>query len=373
MLTIECVTSLGRRIPQISNYLILQILKVPVWEDIRQLIVSPNGDLMAIVTSHTIHVAILPDPSHLRSPDTSPIRLKAYTVGSTTHILSKAPLVSAVWHPLGVSGHCLVTSTSEAIVRLWEFDLENRWSFDSPRLTIDLKRLADGLPHDEEQRTSRLSSSKMFSPDVVDMEVAATSFGGLPSRSQDPWAPMTFWIAMREGDVYALCPLLPTKWAAPAGWVQSLTAHISSKLALATSEPERQMFEKQLDWATEVESQQPVSDHSEGLAGQENVLYRRPEELGPVPKLQGPLEPTMLPQDDLEFKSLVTDIYAIPATIAPERQSAGYSFGSGGESLHVEGLSLGVVCLLTSTGRVHVLLDSEGVQDQWPSAQEVRA
>ena len=349
-----------------------------MWEEIRQLVISPFGDLIAILTSHTVHVAVLPDPSHLRGPESEPVRVRAFTVGSTTHVLARPALASAVWHPLGVAGHCLVTTTTDAIVRIWEFDLENRWSFDSPRLTINLKRLADGLPQDQDQdlASSRMSANKVFSPDSVEMEVAMTCFGGSASPIRHPWAAMTLWIAMREGDVYALCPLLPSKWSCTPALISSLSACIASDVALARvdtslSASQHRILDERLSWITQVERQRYTPDSPHSNHASDPVFYRRPDELGPIPDLQGPFQLDLLPdEDDDENKSsLLTDIHIIPPTF---HLLARGRFGVKSDSEDVEGLSWGIVCLLRDSGRLHVLLDVEGVQGQWASQEEVR-
>ncbi|KAG9721353.1 hypothetical protein KCU73_g14270, partial [Aureobasidium melanogenum] len=46
-----------------------RVLKTPVAAQIKQLVVSPHGDYLAILTEHTVHIAVLPDPSHLSVQD----------------------------------------------------------------------------------------------------------------------------------------------------------------------------------------------------------------------------------------------------------------------------------------------------------------
>lgn len=179
----------------------LQVLKIPVADDIRQLIISPNTNLLAVLTTHTVHICVLPDSSHLTSDDASPLKPKTYTLGPTTHVTSRAPIASALWHPLGVNGSCVVTVTVDAIVRVWELSTQDRWSFDSPTTSIDLKKLADGTNVDQDFSASVSATSKAFSPDSFEMEVAAASFA---TKGSGGWNPMTLWVAMREGDVYAL-------------------------------------------------------------------------------------------------------------------------------------------------------------------------
>ncbi|KAI9780795.1 MAG: hypothetical protein M1816_002667 [Peltula sp. TS41687] len=347
-----------------------RLLKVSVWEDIRQLTVSPNGNLIAILTSHTAHVAILPDPAYLRGPDTGPVRLKTYTVGPTCHVLSQPPIMSAIWHPLGVLGNCLVTVTAEAIVRVWEFSIENRWSFDSPTLLVDLKRLADGLPPDQSLAASKLCANKGFSPDSFEMEVAAACFGGGRSADQNGWAPMTLWIAMREGDVYALCPLLPFKWSPPSRLLPSLS--LSLELNEDDNPKRRQVVEEQRKWIEDINNHDPLVKPS-GLGSEtKTLIYTRSEKPGHIPSLQGPFELDLMPEDedDEDVEVLLTDIYVKGAKLEPEEV-----FNDDDEEVAIglqgsERLSVGVICLSTNTGRVHVLLDVEGVRGRWVSGQE---
>ena len=77
-----------------------QVLQASVSEKIRQLSISPNGSLLAIATSHTLHVAILPNSSKLGQGE-NPIKLSPRMVGRTAHVLSQSPLASIIWHPYG--------------------------------------------------------------------------------------------------------------------------------------------------------------------------------------------------------------------------------------------------------------------------------
>ena len=77
-------------------------LKVPVHDEIRQLVMSPNGTYLAIVTTHTVHIAFLPESSNLTAPDTGPIRPRTHMLGPTTHVTSRSAVSSVLWHPLGV-------------------------------------------------------------------------------------------------------------------------------------------------------------------------------------------------------------------------------------------------------------------------------
>lgn len=350
---------------------LLQTLKVPVSLPITQLVPSPNGNLIAILTSHTVHVAILPDPSHLGGPDTGPIRLKTHTLGPTSHVLGQSPVMSALWHPLGVLGSCLVTVTAEAVVRVWELNTENRWSFDSPALAIDLKKLADGIDAKEDYGASGMGRNKGFSPDSFEMDVASACFGGTGSEYENGWSPMTLWVAMGDGDVYALCPLLPSRWQPPPSLIPSLSVAVVSQFSYLHSDPQSstedlRSCKQRYDWVSDIDNQEP-SYHATGSEFDPEVeVYHRPVKVGSVPKLQGPfvLEPT--PDDgDLNLEVQITDIHVNGAKLDSDDAMPGDEADSDLGNSPEGGLSMNVVCLVTNHGRVHVCLDVDGVEGRW--------
>ncbi|OAQ95119.1 nuclear pore complex protein An-Nup82 [Purpureocillium lilacinum] len=343
----------------------LRVLKTPVADDIRQLIISPNSNYLAILTTHTVHICVLPDSSHLTSEDTGPMRPKIFTLGPTTHVTSRSPIASALWHPLGVNGSCIVTVTTDAIVRLWELSPENRWSFDTPATSVDLKKLADGTTLDQDFAASTTTTNKGFSPDSFEMEVAAAAFA---TKGSGGWNPMTLWVAMREGDVYALCPLLPQRWAPPPTLIPSLSVSIVTTVASIEDDPaiddnERLLAQQQMQWMGELDSQEPQV--IEGLPGEPPVeVFTRPSHPGAIPRLQGPFYLDSNPDSNDDLDTTITDILVIGKKTETDDLMMGED-----EELDMdgdqEGLSLAVICLLSTSGQVRVYLDLEGVQAQW--------
>ncbi|KKA18030.1 hypothetical protein T310_8031, partial [Rasamsonia emersonii CBS 393.64] len=353
-----------------------RVLTVPVYGQIRQLVVSPNGAFMAIVTAHTVHIAVLPDSSHLSANDSSPIRLKTYQLGPTTHVIPESPVVSALWHPLGVHtnlGACIVTVTADAAVRVWELDRNNHWSFDQPTLAIDLKKLVDGTSSDEDFSPLGFGKNKGFSADSFDMEVASACFGGTGQEGEDAWAPMTLWVAMRPGDIYALCPLLPSKWQAPPTTIPSLSAAIVPKLAAVEEDPLESEDEliacrQQYEWLKEIDSQDPLGVSADSGPLSDMEILTRPTNPSAIPRLQGPFQFDAGEQiDDLD----VTDLLVIPAKLDMDDLMTGEDDEGSLEENMQEGLSVTVICLSTTSGRVHICLELEGVEGQWlPKAKK---
>jgi nucleoporin NUP82 len=358
----------------IANF--AQVLAVPVYGLIKQIIPSPNGAFLAIVTENTVHISVLPDSAHLSSSDSDSIRLKTYQLGPTTHVIPEAPVVSALWHPLGLHsnlGGCIVTVTADAAVRVWELDRNNHWSFDQPTLAIDLKKLVDGAYCDQDFAPSGFGKNKGFSADVIDMEVASACFAGNGNEKEDAWAPMTLWVAMRPGDLYALCPLLPSKWQAPSTTIPSLSAAIVPKLSALEQDPEDSDEEltacrQQYDWLSELDEQESFEVPSSAKTLQGADVFTRPANPSSIPRLQGPFRfDTGDELDDLDL----CDILVIAAGLNVEDLMMGEEEELAVEAADQEKLSATVVALTSANGRVHICLELDGVEGQWlPKAKK---
>lgn len=328
---------------------------------------SPQQDLLAVLTSHTVHICILPDSSHLTTRDTGPFKAKFWTLGPTTHVTSRSAIVSALWHPLGVNGSCLITVTEDAVVRVWELSLTNRWSFDTPTYSIDLKKLADGTELEQDYSASTSATNKVFSPDSFDMQVAAACF---PGRGSGGWSPMTLWVAMTGGDLYALCPLLPEHWAPPPTLIPSLSVSIVAKAAAMEDDPgipphSRLLAQQQLEWMSELDAQEPRI--LEGALGEpETEVYQRPSRPGIIPRLQGPFVIESDPEDEQDDEIALSDILVMGQRVNTTDLMMGEDED---EDLDLgdddQGLSVSVLCLLSRSGQVKICLDLDGVEAKW--------
>lgn len=271
-----------------------------------------------------------------------------------------------------MNGTCLVTVTEDAVVRVWELSTTDRWSFDRPTLAIDLKKLADGTTLDQDFSASASGMSKGFSPDSFEMEVASACFA---SRGSGGWSPMTLWIAMRGGDVYALCPLLPEKWAPPPTLIPSLSISIVAKVASLADDPEASEYSKllsqqQLAWMADLDNQDPTI--AEAPIGQPPTeIFSRPQKPGRVPRLQGPFDFEFAPEEsEDELDTMLTDILVIGPKANTEDLMSGEDEDLEIDDRDQEGLSAGIICLITSSGRISICLDFEGVEAQWlPSSK----
>lgn len=187
---------------------------------------------------------------------------------------------------------------------------------------------------------------------------------------------MTLWIAMSGGDVYALCPLLPSRWAPPPTLVPALSVSIVAKVAATeddaeTSPEAKRLAQQQLDWMADLDGQNPKL--VDGLPGEAPTeVYTRPSKPGAVPKLQGPFIMDLAPEIQQDDDADLTDILVIGEKISTND----LMFGEDVDLEHDEaddGLSLSVICLLTVSGRVQIYLDLDGVQAQWLPKKSARS
>ena len=343
-----------------------RVLKVSVSDQIRKLVISPSGAFLAICTEHTIRIAVLPESSRLAQDLGTPLTIKTFQLGPTTHAKPEAPLASVLWHPLAVSTtslDCLVTVTTNAAVRIWEVDRANQLSFERPALAMDLRKLADGVSSDQDFQPSKFGTNRGFSVDDIDMEVAASCFAGRGKGNEDPWASMTLWTVMKNGDIYALCPLLPSRWSPSATTVPSLTTSAVSRLATIAAEDadpdERRAANQQYEWVQEIDDEDPVGDWQ----GAENVEVRyRPDNPSAIPRLQGPFS-LDLEDDALDIE--VTDLAVFPPHLDENDLYSGEDDYDALDEMNPSGLPFTTLLLATSDGLVHVALETEGVSGQW--------
>jgi nucleoporin NUP82 len=341
-------------------------LRVSIPLPITRLTISPTGDYLAVSTSHTVHVVSLPDPSHLESGnDDSPIKPKTFQVGPTAHVLEESPIATILWHPLGYHGRCLVTITKSGVVRLWEVNRADRSTFSEPTLSIDLPKLANAQSDQDDLGASKYGASKGFSPDSVELEVASACFGDFPEQEGvHGWAPMTLWIATVLGDVYALCPVLPSRWQlvetpGTFTFLQTLASSINinyTELSEDDDAPKEDVktSEKQVSWLSDILYEEPFT---EALPNGDSVkVFNRPSSTPAVPLLQGPF--VIAPEvEDFELSDMI--VYSLK------------TFSDGSEEEAAEGLPAAVVCLLTDTRKVHICIDLDGIVGRWlPSAED---
>jgi nucleoporin NUP82 len=290
------------------------------------------------------------------------MKLKTFQLGPTEHMPENSPIVCGLWHPLGVGGRCFITISEDSIVRLWELNREDRSSFETSALSIDLKKLVNAEDEDANLRASYYGTGKAFTPDSVYLEPVAAAFGGLGRTGENPWSSMTLWVATTDGDVYALCPLLPSRFQAFPGLVQSMTTFLDVNGkeimdALGTSLSEEEKLRQQTVWIQDLEDQEPYLS-ALPLYGSQSEIFSRPAVPRPEPMLQGPFD---LGLDDIEIADLL--IRNVSVAEDPLEFDTGEVLLDDADDTLPLGLS--ILCVLTTDGTIQVVLDLDGIEPKW--------
>jgi len=318
--------------------------------------------MLAIATAHTVHVALLPSSAELSTLDSGPVRPKKdFTIGPTTHVSEASPLCALLWHPLSAKNNCLVTITEGAEVRLWELNEENIYhSSDEPALSLDLNKLAAAKTADEDVHARPYGKGKRFSGD--DLQLAAACFGS-DGRVRTGWSEMTLYLTTTDGDVYALCPLIPSKWRVAPGVVESLSLESAAKQrAIVDTSPAEELLlaKQQARWVDDIVEQDIQEVVLSRTREPINVL-NRPHKPDIKPKLQGPFT---LGDDALNDDEDITDMFVVSLQLngrLDDDSEDEFLF----DDDRVEGLPAAVICLASDQANVHLCFDLDGVEPRW--------
>ena len=251
----------------------------------------------------------------------------------------------------------MVTITSDAVLRVWEVHSKNRSSYENPTLSIDLKKLANATSASQDLRASAFGATTPFSPDTAELEPAGACFGGSGTPGEDPWSAMTLWVATKEGDAYALCPLLPSRW-------QISDKHISSLVLAGVAHAAEQGSNdtETSRWVLNVADQEPIL--RKGNFGMRQAsLYYRPEQPSSIPKLQGPYVLIPQPDEDDEYENTnePSDILVVDLAASPDASFEDDDLPSNDHWQSMPSL----VALLATDGRVYLALNLERVEPHW--------
>lgn len=170
---------------------------------------------------------------------------------------------------------------------------------------------------------------------------------------------------MREGDVYALSPFLPSKWTAPRSLIERLTASVSciSSSSCETNHSQRTRNQLRM-WLSDITSQQAQFTTEELLS--DIYTLQRPLRPNPISKLQGPFATS----PDMDDMFEVTDLYAIASA---ENEDAAMSEDGEIEDEDLGPASASLLCLSTSDCKIHILASIGTVEGRWLPARKLHS
>lgn len=313
-----------------------KVLNLPKLDfEICQLDISHDDLYLAIVGEKELAVCVLPGEGFLKRDAPRPTVPHFHRVGRGYHSQDDgANIVRVLWHPLGVEGASLVVLTADGFVRTYDFTIGSELSFEVPDQVLDLFALAGRKRH-----------TGGFTADEDEMTPASCCFGS----GIQGWRLFTLYVLMRGGDIYALVPLVPSRWMASTDCLQRLSLDITAEvenLDDQTPSEYRAVLRQQTKWINDVLNQEAnIADAQSSFStprGNVPTCLNRPDIVGPSPILQGPFL-----FDPAPVESVIDDC---PAAC---------------DIFHIEADPVGVIAILYSHGRVDICLEYDTLVAKW--------
>ncbi|KAJ7904339.1 hypothetical protein B0H14DRAFT_3079228 [Mycena olivaceomarginata] len=305
--------------------------------EIHQIALNPSGKLLAVAGASQVGVVVLPRSGFARLvPDT--IDCKSLQIGQFYHAEKYSPHIAKIqWHPWGESGSTLMVMTEDGKLR--EYDI-----------SVDTEEPQQVLSFVPEKKTK-----SFVAEDASEREVASFCLG----QGRADWGPLTVYALMKSGDIYSICPSIPSSY------VHSLECFISAKQDFLSQTEERgsssttrnlsTLYDYQHKYITALLKQLPP--RTVFPASSRSVPMHPPTTIKAHPARQGPflLQPAPRTLADSEGGD-ATDIMYLAFGADDDREDD----GEGGETEH-----LGVVVVSHQDGKIDVCLDVEKVEARW--------
>ncbi|KAF8665610.1 hypothetical protein AX16_000066 [Volvariella volvacea WC 439] len=333
------ITSLGDAKLSRNSKKTYKTLHTPnVQFEIHQIVLNPSGKLLAVAGAFQVAVIVMPRAGSTRLiPQT--IDCKTVAVGQFYHASATAtPIAKIDWHPWGDAGSTLLVMTIDGKLREYDISMDN----EEPTQVLSF------VP---ERRTK-----SYVAEDSSEREVASFSLG----KGRADWGPLTVYVVMKSGDVYAICPYMPKNASIPSSYVHSLECFISakqeflSKDSSAASKDFSTLYDYQRKYVTALLKQLPPG--TVFPATSRSVPMHPPTTIKASPARQGPflLQPSPRLLEGSEGGD-ATDIAYLTFGVDEDPNDA-----DGAQTEH-----LGVVLLAYQDGKVDLCLDVEKVEARW--------
>ncbi|KAF7985224.1 hypothetical protein HWV62_7864 [Athelia sp. TMB] len=319
-----------------------KVLHTPnVQFEISQLVLNPNGKLLAVVGAYQVAVVVLPRSGYSRLVPTA-IDCKSIQVGQFYHASDASAAIAKVeWHPWGEAGSTLMVMTVDGKLR--EYDI-----------SVDTEEPQQVLSFVPEKK-----SSSYVAEDPSEREVASFTLG----RGKADWGPLTVYTVMKSGDIYSMCPYMPRNASVPSSYVHALDTFTTAKKDFLSRDkvlaPKAQstLYNNQSLYIKSLTNQLP-RDLVLGTTSR-SVLMHPPTTVSHRISRQGPflLQPSPRILEGGEGGDATDIVYLAFGTDEDDE-------GEG------ETERLGVVLVAYQDGRVDVCLDVEKVEARWDSKTE---
>ncbi|KAG2224544.1 hypothetical protein INT45_004389 [Circinella minor] len=187
--------------------------------------ISVNGSGTLLAVSGQQHVAVVCLPtlgfSHITTYSAEGhVKCDVFIVGQETYD-ENARVIKFLWHPLSETKTHLMVLSTDGVLRL--FDVSG--NINEPEQLFDLTPTFGNTIFTKRRPRRGIS----VDDDLGSEEEAVTFTVGGKSEKESAWEPFTVYFALRNGDIYALCPVLPHNSVLHDQHLESLACVIDAK------------------------------------------------------------------------------------------------------------------------------------------------
>ncbi|KAF8504220.1 hypothetical protein JB92DRAFT_780955 [Gautieria morchelliformis] len=321
--------------------------------EIRQLTVNHNGKLLAVAGSHQVAVVSLPRAGYSKLV-TSQVDCRTIQVGQFHHATSSAaPVAKVEWHPWGKSACTLLVMTVDGTFREYDMSMDP----EEPQQTLSF------MPE-----RSRASS---FRGDSSSRDVVSFCLG----NGKADWGPLTVYALTKSGDIWAMCPFMPSNAMVPSAYIHALEYFVRAKEESAAypqahSELDASssrngpslstLYAYQLKYVVSLSKQLPETPSTLFPSPSRSVPVTAPSIVKPRPVRQGPFlfQPAPRELDQGQGGSATDMVY-----ITVEGTSLLHPDEDG------SGERLGIFAVAFSDGKIDICLDVEKIEAMWETSR----
>ncbi|CAG8482401.1 10862_t:CDS:10 [Funneliformis mosseae] len=168
---------------------------------IRSLIVNfkEKGTLLSVIGDYEVSVLVIPK-TVFSDTSNDKITCKAYNIGPYYHILGQSPIAKVLWHPMSESGSHLMVLTEDMRLRMYN--------------VID----------DVNEPEHTFICTKSETP-PKNQRAVSFCFG----QSSEAWGNFVIYILTNLGEIYAMCPIVPSRCVCERSFLEMLSSYIKRK------------------------------------------------------------------------------------------------------------------------------------------------
>lgn len=261
---------------------------------IHSLCINESGTLLAIVGEKKVVTCLLPPAGALSGKETC-LRVRSRQVGTD----DSHNVLKVVWNPIARYDSNLIVLTDDNYLRAYNLS----WSYEDPEYVYCLTAQAD--EHGEEA----------FGVDYDELDDPVSFTLG---SAAEPHGKFTLYVLTRSGDIFGLCPWVPSHFTMSKEEVEdmfdaSVSLEYEYRQKADSKANVRRHYKQQLAWASQIWKQLATSMVESKLSPDGTLhdyhILRRPDR--PPQDAQGPFSYHPFPQTLYEGDAL--DITAVDA------------------------------------------------------------